>query len=53
VSESEGSATFAFSGKLSVPGSASGTLRIDLAVDNVEGIGTVHCSTGDVTWSAQ
>jgi hypothetical protein len=53
VGESEGSATFAFSGKLNVPGSASGTLRIDLTVNNVEGIGTVHCSTGDVTWSAQ
>jgi hypothetical protein len=53
VSESEGSTTFAFSGKLSVPGSASGTLRIDFSVNNVEGIGTVHCSTGDVTWSAQ
>ncbi len=40
-----------FSGKLSPPG-ASGTLRIDLAVNDVEGVGTVHCSSGNVTWTA-
>jgi hypothetical protein len=32
---------------------AGGTLQFDLTVNNVEGIGTVHCSTGDVAWSAQ
>jgi hypothetical protein len=51
-SDPEGSINLALNGKLSVPGSASGTMRIDFAVNNVPGVGTVHCSTGDMTWSA-
>jgi hypothetical protein len=51
-SDADGSINLSFSGKLSTPGSASGTLRVDLALNNVAGVGTVHCSTGDVTWNA-
>jgi hypothetical protein len=49
-SDSDGSLAIKFDGRLAVGAPASGTLRIDLAV-NVTG-GTVHCSTGDITWSA-
>jgi hypothetical protein len=37
-------------GGLAVNGAATGTFRIDLSV-NVTG-GTVHCSSGDVSWNA-
>lgn len=50
VSDPDFTATFAFNGSLSAPGSASGTLRFDIAF-NVEGT-IVHCSSGAVTWSA-
>lgn len=49
-SSSDGSARFAFAGSLSLPGSASGTLRLDLAVNTPYGV--VHCSTGTLGWSA-
>jgi hypothetical protein len=51
VSDPEFTANFAFSGKLAVPGSASGSFRFDMNLLNTPS-GTVHCSTGDVTWSA-
>jgi hypothetical protein len=41
-----------FRGQLSTPGSASGTFRLDMTLKNVEGFGTVHASSGDVTWQA-
>ena len=50
--DADGSITLALNGKLSVPGSASGTLRVDFAVNNVPGVGTVHCSSGNLTWNA-
>jgi hypothetical protein len=50
-SDADGSIKLAFSGKLSMPGNASGTLRIDLAVNTP--VGTVNCSTGTVSWTAQ
>jgi hypothetical protein len=50
ASDAEGSVSVRFDGGLALNGPATGTLRVDLAV-NVPG-GTVHCSTGDVTWSA-
>ena len=50
ASDSDGSISIKFAGRLAPTGSANGTLRIDLAV-NVTG-GTVNCSTGDITWSA-
>jgi Calx-beta domain len=43
--------TIAFHGALVAPGSGSGTLRIDMALP-VPGVGTVHCSSGDLTWTA-
>jgi Calx-beta domain/RTX calcium-binding nonapeptide repeat (4 copies) len=46
----DGSARFVFGGSLSLPGSASGTLRLDLAVNTPYGV--VHCSTGTLGWSA-
>ena len=39
-----------FSGQLTAPGSASGTLRVDLTVNT--DAGPVHASSGDVTWTA-
>ena len=51
VTDSEFTANFAFNGKLAVPGSASGSFRFDMNLLNTP-FGTVHCSTGDVTWSA-
>jgi Calx-beta domain len=47
---STGSGTFALHGGLSVNGPATGTLRIDMALNTDYGV--VHCSTGDVTWTA-
>lgn len=50
ISDADFTATFAFNGTLSAPGSASGTLRFDIAF-NVQGM-IVHCSSGAVSWSA-
>jgi hypothetical protein len=50
VSESDFSGNLALSGALSTTGPATGAIKIDLAI-NVSGA-TVHCSTGNVTWSA-
>jgi len=50
-SDADGSISARFDGRLAVGSPASGTFRIDLAL-NVEGLGVVHCSTGDVTWTA-
>ena len=50
LSESDFSGNLALSGTLSATGPATGALKLDLAI-NVSG-GTVHCSTGNVTWSA-
>ena len=50
-SDADGSISARFDGRLAVGGPASGTFRIDLAL-NISGLGTVHCSTGDVTWTA-
>jgi hypothetical protein len=50
VSESDVSGNIALSGALSTTGPATGSIKIDLAIP-VSG-GTVHCSTGTVTWSA-
>ena len=47
---SAGTGNFALHGALSVSGGATGTLRIDLALSTEFGV--VHCSTGDVTWTA-
>jgi hypothetical protein len=49
-SDEKGSISLLFGGKLNVPGSAGGTLRIDVAL-NMD-FGVVHCSTGDLTWNA-
>jgi hypothetical protein len=49
-SEAEVSGTVALGGALSTSGPASGTLQLDVAI-NVSG-GTVHCSSGNVTWTA-
>lgn len=49
-SDEDGSIRFVFNGSLSAPGSASGTLRLDLAVNTPYGV--VHCSTGTLGWSA-
>ena len=46
-----GTVTVAVSGKLSVAGSAGGTLRVNLTQD-LPVFGVVHCSSGDVAWSA-
>ena len=35
-----------FSGKLIAPGSASGTFKLSLELDDVPGVGTLHCQTG-------
>ena len=51
VSDPDYTANFAFNGKLALPGSASGTFRFDMNLLNTP-FGTVHCSTGDVTWTA-
>lgn len=50
-SDADGSISARFDGRLAVGEPASGTFRIDLAL-NISGLGTVHCSTGDVTWTA-
>ena len=50
-SDADGSISARFDGRLAVGGPASGRFRIDLAL-NIEGLGVVHCSTGDVTWTA-
>jgi hypothetical protein len=54
ASDSEVAIEVDFDGKLAAPGSASGTLRIELQIFGVPGIGTVHCNTGSqpVTWNA-
>ena len=46
------SLSVSFSGKLSPPGMVSGTFKQDVIFYNVEGIGTAHCSSGNVTWTA-
>lgn len=51
-SDAQISETVTFHGQLAVPGTASGTFRVDVAIYNVSGIGTAHASTGDVTWTA-
>lgn len=47
--------TIGINGKLSLPGSASGSISIALELYNIAGVGTLHCQTGatDVTWTAQ
>jgi Calx-beta domain/RTX calcium-binding nonapeptide repeat (4 copies) len=49
-SDSDGSVSLRFDGGLALNGPASGTFRIDLALNLPMGV--VHCSTGDVSWSA-
>src|SRR5262249_13945595 len=49
-SDSNGKVVLSLGGSLTVGGSASGTLRLDLEV--YTSAGTVHCSTGNVTWNA-
>ena len=46
------SLTFLFNGRLSMPGNASGTLRIDVSI-GLPIFGTVSCTTGNVTWTAE
>ena len=55
VIDPSGKVTIAINGKLSLPGSATGTLQIALEIYNLAGVGTLHCQTGgtDVTWTAQ
>lgn len=50
-SDADASINISFSGKLSMPGNASGTVRIDLALNT--GAGVVNCSTGNLNWTAQ
>lgn len=50
-SDAAGSIVVTITGKLVLPGNASGTFRMDHVL-NVSGFGTVHSSTGDVTWTA-
>ena len=52
VSESyaEGSISASVSGKLAVPGSATGTAQVNFAINT--DAGTVHCSSGALTWNA-
>jgi hypothetical protein len=50
LSDPDFTGNLALSGALSTTGPATGAIKIDLAI-NVSG-GTVHCSTGNVTWSA-
>jgi Calx-beta domain/RTX calcium-binding nonapeptide repeat (4 copies) len=49
-SEGNVSLNLAFDGALTAPGSANGTLRVDVAVSTSGGV--VHCSSGNVTWTA-
>lgn len=49
-SDSDGSIAVRVGGVLAVNGPATGSLRFDLSLNTP--IGTVSCSTGDVTWSA-
>jgi hypothetical protein len=49
-SDSDGSISLRLDGGLALNGPASGTLRVDLALNLPMGV--VHCSTGDVSWSA-
>jgi hypothetical protein len=48
--DSNGKVDLSVGGVLSVGGSASGTFRLDLEV--YTSAGTVHCSTGNLTWNA-
>lgn len=54
ASDAEASIVVEFNGKLAVPGSASGTLKIEIQLFGIPGIGTVTCNTGStpVTWNA-
>jgi hypothetical protein len=49
-SDADGSGTFALNGTLAAPGNGSGSFRLDLTINT--SAGAVHCSSGDVTWSA-
>jgi Calx-beta domain/RTX calcium-binding nonapeptide repeat (4 copies) len=49
-SDSNGKVDLSLGGSLTVGGSASGTVRLDLEI--YTSAGTVHCSTGNVTWNA-
>jgi hypothetical protein len=49
-SDAEGSISLSVTGSLNPSGGAAGTLRVDLAVNTSAGV--VHCSTGDVSWTA-
>jgi hypothetical protein len=49
-SDSNGTVDISVNGQLTVGGTASGTARIDLGV--YTDFGTVHCSTGSLTWTA-
>lgn len=49
-SDSDGSGNVALSGGLSTTGPATGAIKFDIAVNT--DAGPVHCSTGNVTWSA-
>jgi hypothetical protein len=50
ITDADSSLAVSFSGALAAPGNASGTLRADLTVNTAGGV--VHCSTGDVSWTA-
>ena len=54
AADSESSIVVEFNGKLAVPGSGTGTLKIAIELYGIPGIGTVHCNTGSqlVTWNA-
>ncbi len=54
AADSEPSIVVEFNGKLAVPGSGTGTLKIAIELYGIPGIGTVHCNTGSqlVTWNA-
>jgi hypothetical protein len=53
-SDAESAILVEFNGKLAAPGTASGTLKIEIEIFGIPGIGTVHCNTGGapVTWNA-
>jgi Calx-beta domain-containing protein len=50
TSDADGTYALAFNGKLTPPGSATGTFRFDMALNTDAGV--AHCSTGTVNWSA-
>ena len=50
--DGSGSMNTTMSGKLTAPGSASGTFRIDFIFTSINGVGPVHCTSGAVTWNA-